>query len=209
MSRAAGTVVALLLAAAAQPAGAQQAAVLGLFNQRCEAPEDDPDAPPPPEAAAAPNAAPIPFAPPPKPAAVAPVHVEDADKTPDGPPSVDSLAYDSRVRSSFASAEAFQGPLDGGWTLAADGQDLYAFQLADKGHGVEGAWRDLHRKGALDGSGLVDAIERDGGRLTLRFAPQPGQVATATLQAGAGGVWSGQLVQGGQGRAVTLRRTAP
>src|SRR4051812_5098904 len=69
-------------------------------------------------------------------------HVEDPGKLPEAPPTVPDLAYDSRVLSSAASAEQFQGKLDGGWTLSADGQgDLYAFELVDKHDALEGAWR--------------------------------------------------------------------
>ena len=97
-----------------------------------------------------------------------------------------------------------QGPLDGGWTLAAaEGGDLYAFQLADRGNGVvEGAWRDLRKPGALSASGFVDQIDRVGGEMTLRLGPS----VVATLQASADGRWTGELAEDGRTRAVTLRR---
>jgi hypothetical protein len=115
-------------------------------------------------------------------------------------------AYDARVRASFAAAERYQGPLDGGWTLTGDdGADLYVFKLVDKGRGsVEGAWRDLAKAGPSDGSGFVDEAQRSGGQLTLRFAG-----ATATLRQAGEGRWTGQLDKDGAQRAVTLRRTAP
>jgi hypothetical protein len=131
-------------------------------------------------------------------------HVQETGKAPDGPPSLGAAAYDSRIRSSFASAEAFQGPLDGAWTLGLRGAgDIYTFQLSDHGHGVEGAWRDLRRPGATDASGLIDSVQADADALTVRFAD-----ATAVLHSG-GGTWSGELTQGGRRRAVTLRRTGP
>ena len=128
----------------------------------------------------------------------------------DAPARVQDLAYESRLRSSFASAQGFQGPLDGGWTLAVAGEgDLYALELVDRARGeVEGAWRDLRRKGALAGSGFVDDIVRSGGDLTLRFTPEAGGAsATATLRGGYGDSWTGELDEGGRKRPATLRRT--
>ena len=159
---------------------------------------------------------PIPYAPGPRPQMDAPVFIDETGKTPDGAPALRDLAYESRIRASFAAAEGFQGPLDGGWTLTgADGQGLYALQLVDKTDRLEGVWRDLRRKGALNASGLVDDIQRQGGDLVLRFSAEPGKpVTVATLHAvdsrgGAEGAWSGDLSESGQSRKVTLRRTAP
>jgi hypothetical protein len=123
---------------------------------------------------------------------------------------VRDIAYDSRIRSSFASAESFQGPLEGGWTLSAEGQDLYALQLVDRRDRLEGVWRDIRRKGSLNASGLVDDMQRQGGELTLRFTPSPGAPTTvATLHDRSGGQWTGELLENGARRAVTLRRTGP
>eukprot|EP01035_Chromulina_nebulosa_P006319 gene6319-8535_t len=76
-------------------------------------------------------------------------------------------AYDSRLRSSMASARAFQGPMDGSWALFAGPRELYRLQLADQNGVVEGAWRDPRRPGALEASGYVDQVERTPGGLTL------------------------------------------
>jgi hypothetical protein len=129
----------------------------------------------------------------------APVTVEQSGLSPDAPPTVRDLAYESRVRSSFASAQGFQGPLDGSFVLSAGGQDLYALELVDRARGeLEGAWRDLRKPGA---SGFVDEISRNpGGDLTLRFAD-----ASATLRGG-GAQWSGQIQDGGRSQAAVLRR---
>ena len=139
-----------------------------------------------------------------RPQLTAPVNISETGKTPDGPPTTRDLAYESRIRASFASAQGFQGPLDGSWTLAAPGSgDLYVFELVDKGrNAVEGAWRDLRRPGAIGASGFVDQIERVGSEMTLRFAGG----ASATLEGGSDGRWSGQLTEAGQTRPVTLRR---
>src|SRR4249919_1135326 len=72
-----------------------------------------------------------------------PVRIEETGKTPDRPPSERDMAYEQRVRSSFAAAEGFQGPLDGGWTLSAGTDDLFALQIVDKPDRLEGVWRDL------------------------------------------------------------------
>jgi len=155
--------------------------------------------------------APIPYAPGPRTQVDAPVYVNETGKTPDAPPALRDMAYDSRIRASFAAAEGFQGALDGGWTLATtDGQALYVLQLVDKRDRLEGVWRDLRRKGALDASGMVDDIQRQGADLTVRFAAQPGGAASvATLHGGADGGWSGEFSEAGQSRKVTLKRTAP
>jgi hypothetical protein len=155
-------------------------------------------------------AAPIPYSPP-RPQLTAPVRLEETGKNPDAPPNVNDLAYETRLKSSFASAQGFQGPLDGGWTLSAkDAGDLYALQLVDRPDRLEGAWRDLRRKGALGASGLVDDIRRNGADLTLSFsASDAAQPVTATLHAAYDGAWSGNLTEGGRTRAVVLRRQAP
>ena len=149
--------------------------------------------------------APIPYAPGPRQQLDAPVYIDETGKTPDAAPALRDMSYDSRIRASFAAAEGFQGPLDGGWTLAADdGRGLYALQLVDKRDRLEGVWRDLRRKGAIDASGLVDDIQRQGSDLVVRFA-----AATATLHGAPDGGWSGDLAEGGKRWKVTLRRTAP
>ncbi|THD57742.1 hypothetical protein [Phenylobacterium sp.] len=157
-----------------------------------------------------PGAPVIPFPPPPRPQTDAPVALDDLARTPDGPMAIRDLAYDSRIRSSFASAQSFQGPLDGGWTLSGAGQDLYILQLVDRRDRLEGVWRDPRRRGARDASGLVDDLERQGGALTLRFVPQPGApTVVATLRDNGGGVWTGELTEAGARRSVVLRRTSP
>src|SRR4051812_43361450 len=39
------------------------------------------------------------------------------------PEGLSDAAYDSRIRSAVASAQSFQGPLDGGWVLSAPDGD--------------------------------------------------------------------------------------
>lgn len=123
------------------------------------------------------------------------------------------LAYDTRLRASFASAQGFQGPLDGGWTLMTPdggGGDLYALRLVDRADRLEGVWRDLRRKGALNASGLIDDLRRQGRELTLRFTPEPGAPAVvATLHGGDDGRWTGELAEGDRRHPVVLRRTGP
>ena len=219
-------VLPLLLVAAALPAAAQPAPapsppprdVIGSLldhpGQQPSKDEDEPDTasaprtPPEPEPTIAPLPGGAPYTPAPRPHLDAPVLVEQTGKTPDAPPTPRDMAYDSRIRSSFASAQSFQGALDGGWTLSADGQDLYALQLVDRRDRLEGVWRDVRRKGSLNASGLVDDIQRQGPDVTLRFTPTPGAPTTvATLHGGADGRWSGELAEGGGRRAVTLRRS--
>lgn len=145
----------------------------------------------------------IPYAPSPRSQLTGPVRLDETGKTPDGPPSIRDLSYDSRLRASFASAEGFQGPLEGGWTVGSPSAgDLYALQLVDRRDRLEGVWRDLRRVGALNASGLVDDIQRTGDDLTLSFA-----AARLVLHVAPDGRWTGQLTEGGQTRPVALRRT--
>jgi hypothetical protein len=135
-----------------------------------------------------------------------PTHLEETGKSPDGPPTVRDLAYESRIRSSIAAAQSFQGPLDGGWTLKSGTEALYAMQLVDRGAGaLEGAWRDLRRQGAPGSSGFVDQIESQGPDLTLRFTTVSGAPAEIVLHADAAG-WSGDLTEGAEHQVVQLRR---
>jgi hypothetical protein len=232
-----GIVSLLLTMAAAAPAGAQPAPaaappsrdpIADILNRNVPPPkdEDEPDTAGQPRAPAdaepeanlapqnlapgtGPQAGPQPFAPTPRSQRTAPVRVDETGKTPDSAPNVRDLAYDARLRSSFASAESFQGPLEGGWTLSSADQALYALQLVDRRDRLEGVWRDLRRRGAIDGSGLVSDMQRQGGQLILRFTPQPGaETSVATLHE-SGGVWTGELAEGGRRRSVTLRRTSP
>ena len=206
----------LFLLLAAAPAAAQPRDPIGdLIDHRDEEPDDPDEAAekplplpplPAPEASKpAPYVAPAPR----RPQLTAPVRIEETGKNPDAPPSVQDMAYDSRLKSSFASAQGFQGPLDGGWTLSAKGaEDLYALQLVDRPDRLEGAWRDLRRKGALGASGLVDDIQRSGADVILRFATGGEAPVTANLH-GTYGEWAGELTERGRTRPVVLLRRRP
>jgi hypothetical protein len=139
----------------------------------------------------------------------APVRIEETGKTPDAPPTIRDLAYDARIRSSFASAQSFQGPLDGGWTLADSFGDRYVLQIVDRRDRLEAVWRDLRRPGSIEGSGLVDSIQRAGGDLTLKFAETQTPDLTLTLREQADGRWTGKMARGVDTFPVTLRRTGP
>ena len=158
---------------------------------------------------------PAPYASPPsayapsRPRVTEPVNVDDHGKTPERPLNSVELGYESRLRSSFASAQGMQGPLDGAWTLrGSSGQPIYALLLVDKGQGsLEGAWRDPRRAGAAEGSGFLSSIQRVGAQVTASFYPRPGAgVASFTLSPSAGGEWTGELVEGGTRTAVKMSR---
>lgn len=118
------------------------------------------------------------------------------------PLSPEDQAYDTRLRSAMSAAQALRGPLEGGWILVANGQDLYAVELIDRNGVVEGAWRDLRCAGALDASGFIAPVARDEGRLILQLGAR-----RVSLQLDPGGAWHGEL-QGEAGiQAVRLRRT--
>ncbi len=149
------------------------------------------------------------YTPPPRPELAAPTFVDQTGRSPEAPLSPVDLNYEARLRSSSASAQGLQGPLDGAWTLRGrEGGALYSLQLVDTGLApLEGAWRDPRRRGSTDSSGFLGAIQRTGGELIVSFYPRPGAgVATLILNAAADGSWSGRLEEGGERRAVVLRR---
>ncbi|CAN7167219.1 hypothetical protein LJR164_000253 [Phenylobacterium sp. LjRoot164] len=172
-----------------------------------------PYAPPAPERPAVVSLPPT-YTPPPPPAPrrpllSAPVTIDEYDKTPEGPLNAVERSYESRLRSSFASAQGMQGPMDGAWVLRArSGETLYSFLLVDKGGGtLEGAWRDPRRRGTPEASGFLVDIQRVGAQVSASFYPRPGGgIATLMLNPGPGGEWSGDLLEGRDRTAVTLRR---
>lgn len=133
----------------------------------------------------------------------APIHVDETGRNPDGPPTAEDEAYNSRLRSSAAAARSFQGPLDGSWSLSAGGRELYVLQLADRDGVIEGAWRDPRRPGALEGSGYLDVADRRDGSLVLSFT---GSFAVLRL---VDGRWTGDLTESGRTEKVTLIRRVP
>ncbi len=155
-------------------------------------------------------AAPAPVRPPPPRSQVKdPVMIDELDRTPEPPLTSTDLNYESRLRASIASAQGLQGPLDGRWVMrTASGAQLYSLQLVDTGMGgLEGAWRDLRRPGALDASGFVDEIRRAGAQLYFRFETGGGHQATsAQLDPRADGSWEGELFDNGQRHKVILKR---
>jgi hypothetical protein len=137
--------------------------------------------------------------------------VDAPGKLPEPAPTVPDLAYDSRVLSSFASAQSFQGPLQGGWTLSAAGPnaeskgDLYDFQITEKRDELGGAWRDLKRGRDPLGSGILDLLQRTPAGLVIRFTPTGQPPVSVTLRPDL----KGELVQADRRTAVALRRVAP
>ena len=113
-------------------------------------------------------------------------------------------AYDDRLRSAMASANAFQGPMEGSWALSSGTRELFLLQLADRNGVVEGAWRDPSRPGALEGSGFIEQVERTAGGLTFQISKQ-----SIVLKVDAEGRLAGELTKAGGTEAVTLRRRAP
>ena len=121
-------------------------------------------------------------------------------------------AYDLRVKGSILAAQGLQGPLDGGWSIEGpNGATLYTLQIVDKvgGYdGLEGAWRDVRRSGAVGSTGLIDFADRASSGLLVRFSPRPGQLATLDLTPSDDRSWSGKLNENGVETAVTARRVA-
>ncbi|ODT87295.1 hypothetical protein [Phenylobacterium sp. SCN 70-31] len=142
-------------------------------------------------------------APPPSASPAGPVFIHETGRSPGGPPTAEEIAYDARLKSSAAAIRAFQGPMEGAWTLSAGGHELYLLQLVDRDGWIDGAWRDPRRPGAPEASGLIVDVPR-GAELTLRFADD----SIAVLHP-SGGHWTGRLTEAGRSQAVTLSRRAP
>ncbi len=188
MIRGVGALLALLILAAT-PAGAQELEPDAIDTILRAPPENQPPEPnPPPE---------------PRPSSGKPVFIHEAGRTPDSAANETDRAYDARLRMSASAARSFHGPLEGGWTLAAGGQDLFALQLIDRTGFVEGAWRDLRRPGALDASGLIDAADRMSGDLTLRFSGA--MLVIRPADAG----WAGEFTESGRTETARLTRRGP
>lgn len=171
-------------------------------------PSPPPSYPAPPAVVRLPPPPPPSFPPPARGQPGGPIRVDETGRTPDGPPSDSDRNYEARMRASFAASQGLQGPLDGHWVVRDGGVEVYDLQLVDKSSGVlEGAWRDPRRRAAADASGFLDEISRDGGRVVARFSPRPGSdQAVLTLQEAGYGAWTGELVERGERRAVTMRR---
>jgi len=110
----------------------------------------------------------------------------------------------ARIARSASAAEAFQGPLDGTWTLRdLRGRALYVFQIADPvgGEGsLQVAWRN--HANAL---GPVTRARRGAQSLSLDFTVDGRRVRVALRGDGRRG-WRGELTQGGTVHPVSLRR---
>lgn len=129
--------------------------------------------------------------------------VTDAGPLPEAPKTAEQQAYDARLRQSAEAAEQFQGPMDGGWTLAGeDAGDIYGFELVDKVNRLDGAWRDLKRPGDPDGSGVLDVARHDAAGVVFSFRPKGQRPVNVTLAPDL----RGNMEQGGKRTPVTLRR---
>lgn len=139
-----------------------------------------------------------------------PVNIEERGVSPDGPLQGAELGYDMRMRAGVANAQGRQGPLDGGWTVAAaDGVRLYNLQVVDPGDGtyaLEGAWRSLQRQG-IGTTGLLSSLDRAATTLSIRFyRREGGQPTVLTLNPLPDGSWTGELWEEGATTLVTMRR---
>jgi hypothetical protein len=124
------------------------------------------------------------------------------------PPAEPNLG--GRIAASAAAAQAWQGPLDGAWTLYdARRRPILTLEITDPAGGgpLEAAWRAA---GPANAYGFVEAIERQGGgRLTLRLAPAAGGPATViTLRRVGRRAWRGGIMRDGVRRPATLERGA-
>lgn len=118
-------------------------------------------------------------------------------------PTAEDIAYDARIRAAAAAARGFEGPLEGRWVLTAGGRELYALQFADRDGELQGAWRDLRRPGALEGSGYLDLARRTEAGLVLSFT---GAFAVLRPEHGR---WTGELTEGDRKEPAALERREP
>jgi hypothetical protein len=139
----------------------------------------------------------------------------------DGPPASNAQAGvgESQIRTSYQTAEATRGALDGRWRLSLDGgQELYIFQFSDSGGApdarattpmspqVEGAWRDMRHPDGLNASGMFETVRHNGADLTIVFDEgEPPRPQTLTLQP-LGSAWTGALTIAGVRTKVTMTR---
>jgi hypothetical protein len=135
------------------------------------------------------------------------VTIDAYDRRVETPRTWEDQAYDATVRNGAALAQSRQGPMDGGWMLrGADGRAIASLELADRGEGVEGVWRDL-ASSAPNHWGLVAPAAPEGGRFTLRlFGRDASAPRTVTLEPTADGGWRGEITRDGTTAPVTLRR---
>jgi hypothetical protein len=182
--------------------------------------DDAPPAPPPGYAAPPPPATrygparPLIMTPPPRaapgrPSLDRPVMIDETGKSPDGPPTVIDLTYESRIRGSAAASQGLQGPLDGGWTVRTDaGAPVLSLQLVDRGNGygqLEGAWRSLDAP--MSRVGLIDSLDRQPAVLTIRITKAPGKpTVVLSLTPASDGTWRGDLMDDRGVRPVVMKR---
>ncbi len=138
-----------------------------------------------------------------------PVMIDEVGKSPDGPPTVLDLTYESRIRGSAAASQGLQGPLDGGWTIrTAAGAPVLSLQLVDRGQGygqLEGAWRSLDVP--VSRVGLIDSLDRQPTVLTIRITRAPGRpTAVLSLTPASDGTWRGDLMDDQGVRPVVMKR---
>ena len=136
------------------------------------------------------------------------VTVDAYDAKVESPRTWEDQAYDTTVRNGAALAQSRQGPLDGGWTLLGpDGLPLLSLELADRGEGLEGVWRDVGAGPGVRRWGFVAPGAPEGGRMTLRLFGSGASAATAVaLEPSTDGSWRGEITRDGTTTAVRLRR---
>ena len=136
------------------------------------------------------------------------VTIDAYDRRVEGPRTWEDQAYDATVLNGAALAQSRQGPLDGGWTVSsADGAALLSLELADRGEGVEGVWRDLTAGQGVRRWGFVTPAAPEGGRTTLRlWGADASAPMSVTVEPTVDGSWRGSITRDGVTAPVLLRR---
>jgi hypothetical protein len=129
------------------------------------------------------------------------VTIDNYDRRVESRWGADDPFYTQTIRGGAAAAQSRQGEMDGSWTLSgAQGEMLYALELADAGYGlVEGAWRAASGGNAAPArspSGFISLASREAGRVTLWFLePQADAPTSVRLDRAADGSWRGELTR--------------
>jgi hypothetical protein len=129
-----------------------------------------------------------------------------------GPPTEANLG--GRIAAGAAAAQAWQGPLDGAWTLYdTRRRAILKLQITDPAGGgvLEGAWRavgaDADAAGRAAATGVLETIARQGRRLTFHLTAAGGGTDTrVSLRQHGPRSWRGWMERDGVRRPATLEK---
>lgn len=147
---------------------------------------------------------------PPREGALTPVTVESYARSYEGPRDPLDQRFLIGLESARLAMDSRMGPLDGAWVVEdAGGAPLLALILTDPAPSgaIEGAWADLTGPVGARPSGVIGAVTREDGALSVSFlAPGDADPVRLRLRPDGDG-WRGRLIRpGGPVRTVVMRR---